>query len=70
MAYNRAIDSEAKILEDIAHQLGYNKFCVDETVKGNVYLITERVPCPSCQDVIEQFKQMFPNVNVIVKNKY
>ena len=69
-AYNRAIDSEAKILEDIAHQLGYNKFCVDETVTGNVYLITERVPCSSCQDVIEQFRQMFPNVNVIVKSKY
>lgn len=61
-AYNRAIDSEAKILEDIAHQLGYNRFCVDENVKGSIYLITERAPCPSCQEVIEQFGQMFPNV--------
>ena len=69
-AYNRAIDSEAKILEDIAHQLGYNKFCIDENVIGNVYLITERAPCPSCQDVIEQFRKMFPNINVIIKNKY
>ncbi len=69
-AYNRAIDSEAKILEDIAHQLGYNKFCVDEAVRGNVYLITERVPCSSCQDVIEQFMQMFPNVEVSIKNMY
>ena len=41
-AFNRAIDSEAKILEDIAHQLGYNKCAVDATVKGKVYLVTER----------------------------
>lgn len=69
-AFDRGVDTESKILEDIAHQLGYSKFTVDETIKGNVYLITERPPCPSCQSVIEQFKQMFPNVNVIVESKY
>ncbi len=69
-AFNRAVDSESKILEDIAHQLGYNKFTVDETIKGNVYLITERAPCPSCIGVIKQFEKMFPNVTVYVKYKY
>lgn len=64
------MDSEAKILEDIAHQLGYNFFGVDETITGNVYLITERKPCASCSDVIMQFKQMFPNVNLVVKCLY
>ena len=48
-----------KILEDIAHQLGYNTFAVDESVVGNVYLITERAPCPSCESVIAQFKEMY-----------
>lgn len=69
-AFNRAVDTESKILEDIAHQLGYNKFTVDNTIKGNVYLITERAPCPSCLGVIEQFEKMFPNVKVQVTYKY
>ena len=69
-AFNRCIDTESKILEDIAHQLGYNTFAVDESVVGNVYLITERAPCPSCESVIAQFKEMFPNVNVEVKYMY
>ena len=69
-AFNRCIDTESKILEDIAHQLGYNTFSVDESVVGNVYLITERAPCPSCESVIAQFKEMFPNVNVEVKYMY
>lgn len=66
-AYNRAVDTEAKMLEDIAHQLGYNGKAVDKTVTGNVYLATERFSCASCTDVINQFKEMFPNVNVVVK---
>ena len=69
-AFNRCIDTESKILEDIAHQLGYNTFAVDESIVGNVYLITERAPCPSCEGVIAQFKEMFPNVNVEVKYIY
>ena len=64
------MDSESKILEDIAHQLGYNKFTIDEIVRGNVYFITEREPCLSCMGVIEQFEKMFPNVKVYVKYKY
>ena len=69
-AFDRGVDSEAKILEDIAHQLGYNFFGVDETITGNVYLITERKPCASCSDVIMQFEQMFPNINLVVKCLY
>lgn len=66
-AFNRCIDTESKMLEDIAHQLGYNKFTIDESVMGNVYLCTERAPCPSCENVISQFKKMFPNVNIFIK---
>ena len=69
-AFDRAVDTEAKILEDIAHQLGYNTKAVDSSVTGKVYLITERAPCASCADVISQFNEMFPNIEVIVKNKY
>ncbi|WP_374058384.1 deaminase domain-containing protein [Bacillus aquiflavi] len=64
---SKLIHTEAKMLEDIAPQLGYNAKTVDTSITGNVYLITERAPCASCSDVIKQFEQMFPNVNVVVK---
>lgn len=35
-------------------------------VEGTVNLHTERPPCTSCSDVIEQFEQEFPNVEVNV----
>jgi len=31
-AFDRAVDTEAKIFEDIAHQLGYNAKVVDPNV--------------------------------------
>lgn len=58
------------ILEEIVHELGYNKFEVDEGVEGTIYLFTERKPCPSCEGVIEKFKEMFPNVNLYVVYQY
>ena len=69
-AFDRLVDSEAKIIEDITHKLGYDKIGVDETVEGSVVLLTERVPCRSCQYVLDQFQQMFPNVNVVVVYVY
>ena len=65
-SFDREVDSEVKILENITHDLGYQEFCVDETVHGSVYLITERIPCPSCKGVLDQFEKMFPNVDVVV----
>lgn len=54
-------DSEAKILEDIAHKLGDNRNAV-----GNITLYTELAPCPSCQYVINQFRERYPNINLTV----
>ncbi|MDE7202022.1 MAG: hypothetical protein K2O91_09005 [Lachnospiraceae bacterium] len=65
-SFDRLVDSEVKIIEDITHQLGYNKIGVDETLEGSVFLLTERIPCLSCQYVLDQFQDMFPNVNVVV----
>lgn len=33
---------------------------------GKIILYTELAPCPSCQSVIEQFKQMYPNIDIEV----
>lgn len=52
-------DSEVKILETLATR--YQK---TPMVKGNISLISERAYCPSCQNVIKQFQQKFPNINI------
>jgi The BURPS668_1122 family of deaminases len=58
---DRDIDSEYKILDNIAGQLGDNR-----AASGRVNLISERPPCPSCQGVIQQFQARYPNVYVFV----
>jgi RHS repeat-associated protein len=52
-------DSEVKILADIARGL-------PRDARGTINLFTERPPCPSCRGVIDQFREMFPNITVNV----
>uniref|UniRef100_UPI0035633D10 deaminase domain-containing protein n=1 Tax=Psychrobacter sp. TaxID=56811 RepID=UPI0035633D10 len=56
---NRSVDTENKILNNIAAQLGNNT-----NAKGTVNLFTEREPCLSCSMNISQFKQRYPNVQL------
>ncbi len=64
-AYDRMFDSEAKILEEIAAKLG-NK----TGVTGTINLYTERACCPSCEYVIQQFQQKYPNIIInVLKGK-
>ncbi|RXV69184.1 filamentous hemagglutinin N-terminal domain-containing protein [Burkholderia stabilis] len=58
---NRSADSEAKILNNIAAQLGDNT-----SVSGTINLLTERAPCTSCSNVIQQFESKYPNIKVNV----
>ena len=58
---NRSADSEAKILNNIAAQLGDNA-----SVSGVVNLLTERAPCSSCSNVIYQFQKKYPNIVINV----
>lgn len=58
--FNRAFDSEVKILERIGQ--GIN----NPSSKGTVNLFSERPVCASCGNVVNQFKQRFPNVQVKV----
>jgi filamentous hemagglutinin len=58
---NRAVDSEAKILNNIAAQLGNNT-----SATGTINLLTERAPCVSCSNVIDLFKAKYPNITVNV----
>ena len=60
-AWLRDVDTEYKILSDIQSRLGDNY-----AASGSIKLYTELEPCPSCQSVIEQFKQMYPNIDIEV----
>ncbi|MDO7908886.1 WXG100 family type VII secretion target [Paenibacillus sp. JX-17] len=60
-AYLRDYDTEYKILNDIASQLGNNK-----NAKGTINLFTERLTCQSCTDVILDFRREYPNITINV----
>ena len=60
----RGYDSEYKLLEEIASRYTQNK-----NVQGKIDLFTERPPCLSCQDIIRQFRQTFPNIELSVHNR-
>lgn len=60
-AYNRIYDTESKILEDVAARLGDNS-----KATGRIDLFTELPVCKSCEGVIQQFKEKYPNINIHV----
>ena len=60
---SRNTDSEYKILDNIADQLGSNT-----SATGTVKIFTERPACDSCLGVADQFREKYPNINVIIYN--
>jgi hypothetical protein len=57
----RDVDTEYKILESVAQTLGDN-----HAAKGKINLFTERAPCASCNPIINQFRERYPNVQLNV----
>ncbi len=55
----RGLDTEYKILDNIADQLGRNT-----SVSGTVNILTEKAACASCLNVTEQFKAKYLNITV------
>lgn len=53
----RNTDSEYKILEEVAKQLGDNR-----NAKGILTVHTNFEACGSCQDVFTQFNERYPNI--------
>lgn len=56
----RAVDTEYKILEDLAARLP------DPSVKGRVKLYTDLPPCASCWNVMKQFLAAYTNIQMQV----
>lgn len=62
----RNVDTEYKILNDIANSLGDNT-----SITGTIKLFTERPPCDSCADVIKQFTKKYANITLeVVDNNH
>ena len=57
----RDVDTEYKILSDIANALGNNTSAV-----GKIRLFTERPPCDICARVIAQFTNKYKNIVIEV----
>ncbi len=60
-AYTRIWDTEGKIMEELALQLGDNW-----NANGTIDLFTDRNPCPSCSGVMDQFQERYPNITINV----
>ncbi len=58
--YNRAYDTERKILESYAQQMKISS-------TGKIVIVTERPACPSCQQVKAQFESVYTQVEVEFK---
>ena len=58
--WQRDVDTEYKILEDMAGRLP------DPSVSGRMRLYTELYPCPSCWNVMKQFLAIYTNVQMQV----
>lgn len=57
----RDVDTEYKILNDIAAKLGNNT-----NITGKIRLFTELEPCPSCDNVILEFLKKYKNITIEV----
>ncbi|MFA4134243.1 MULTISPECIES: deaminase domain-containing protein [unclassified Brevibacillus] len=60
-AWDRATDTEFKILNEIATKLGENKEAV-----GKIKMYTDLDCCSSCSNVIGQFKEKYPKIEIEV----
>lgn len=62
----RTTDSEYKMLNKLASDLGGTTGSVKPNVIGEFKIVSENPYCASCSGIIQQFNQMFPNVKLIL----
>ena len=62
----RNTDSEYKMLNNLADDLGGKAVNVYPNISGELKIISENPYCKSCQGIIQQFNEMFPNIKLIL----
>ncbi|MEW7278177.1 deaminase domain-containing protein [Aquimarina sp. 2201CG1-2-11] len=60
----RNTDSEFKMLNKLADDLGGVKGQVNDKITGTLKIVSENPYCASCQGIIQQFSDMFPNIEI------
>ncbi|MDR1203628.1 MAG: hypothetical protein LBL58_18625, partial [Tannerellaceae bacterium] len=65
-AWLRITDSEYRMLNDLAYKLGGKAGVRYPNVHGEIKIISELPYCNSCQGIIQQFNEMFPNIKLIL----
>ncbi len=63
-SWDRICDAEFKILNEIARNLGNNT-----EVRGTIKFYTDLDYCPSCRNVMKQFKAKYEHVTIQVLYK-
>ncbi|QTD39232.1 hypothetical protein JL193_00080 [Polaribacter batillariae] len=68
--WDRITDSEFRMLNDLARVMTNNQAQqvgdVFENITGTIKIVSERPYCSSCTNVVVQFSEMFPNVNIVL----
>ncbi len=62
--WKRITDSEYRMLNDLAKRLDGVKGQVNNKITGTLKIVSENPYCTSCQGVIQQFSDMFPNIEI------
>jgi Pretoxin HINT domain/The BURPS668_1122 family of deaminases len=62
----RITDSEYRMINKLASDLGAVKGGKYPVIRGELKIISELPYCTSCQGVIQQFNEMFPNIKLIL----
>ncbi|CAH0281705.1 hypothetical protein SRABI80_03733 [Peribacillus frigoritolerans] len=57
--WDRNVDTESKIIEQVQSEY-------PRDTKGKLFIWTKRYPCPSCKCVIEDFKQDFKYIEIVI----
>ena len=64
----RITDAEYRMLNDFAHKMGAKAGNVYPNIRGHLKIVSENPFCSSCSNVIQQFRHMFPNIQLILIN--
>ncbi len=62
----RNTDSEYKMLNKLANDLGGTSGSIKPNITGELKIISENPYCISCSGIIQQFNEMFPNLKLIL----
>jgi len=68
VGHPRAFDSEVKLMESLANKFDQGSLSANRKIFGKIRIVSELPLCESCNGVVQQFKDRFPNIQVSYVN--